>query len=175
MKTDFSWNRCPKMRKQTDPKCGPSTFGSLPESVEFIVSYLHDLMETRYGGMQGFRESLTLKLIAATPDGISQTDIAQHLFVSPSVVVTLINNLKLRKLVDRKENPVNRRKNRITLTDCGRETLMNMHQSDSLPADACSDFIRFSKKIIEYLEARNSNCGAAREPRTIPHIHQVFS
>jgi DNA-binding MarR family transcriptional regulator len=163
------------MRKRTDPKRGPSTFGSLPESVEFIVSHLHHLMETRYGGMQRFRESLTLKLIAATPGGMSQTDIAQHLFVSQSVVVILIDKLVLRNLVVRNEDSVNRRKNRVTLTACGREMLMNMHQSDSLPADACSDFIRTSKEIIEYLEARSSNCGAAREPRTIPHIHQAFS
>jgi DNA-binding MarR family transcriptional regulator len=160
MKTDCSWNRCPKMRKQTDPKRSP-TFGSLPESaqsrVEFIVSNLHRLFEIRYTKFElTFREWLMLDLLATTSKELPQCIIGRHLRLSQSLVVKLVDKLVARKFVERNENLANRRENLVSITAHGREIMVKMnHCTDlhHLPAHVCSKFVKIGRNIIEYMEA----------------------
>lgn len=88
--------------------------------------------------------------------------IGGHLSLSPNLVVILVDRLSARNLVERNDNPANRREKIVTLTDYGREIMLDMDQSSAdlnycLPTGVYSDFIKAGKKIIENVETRNSN------------------
>lgn len=117
--------------------------------MEFIVAHLHNLLEMRYcqGNLKSFKitftESLTLNLLAKTPRGLPQFIIASHLSLSRNAVGKLIDSLSARELVERNENPSNRREKIVTLTASGKETVTNIRQINaSILTDECDHFVQ---------------------------------
>jgi len=64
-----------------------------------------------------------LKLLADSPDGLSQTQLSRQLIMHRSNVTGLVDRLEARHMVRRADNPADRRAFRVTLTPAGRKLL----------------------------------------------------
>lgn len=147
------------------------SFGTLPARLQhrmtFIVTHLCSLIDAgmRQGELREFhlslRERLTLELLSAYPDGLPQYVIAGHLNLSQSVVVILVNRMVKRSLVERRENPTNRRESLVTLTDYGVNfttrlmTAVDKRTAEltaAISKDDVAEVMRIARGIIEYME-----------------------
>lgn len=61
--------------------------------------------------------------LAAGDEPLSQRDLAAHLSLDPSQVVSLVDDLEQRGLVTRAPHPADRRINVLSITDAGRDLL----------------------------------------------------
>ena len=66
--------------------------------------------------------------IIESDDPGSQQEIARLLGKAPALVVSAIDDLEARGLVERTRDPQDRRRSRVTLTAAGRRTLRRAHQ-----------------------------------------------
>ncbi|WP_412539117.1 MarR family winged helix-turn-helix transcriptional regulator [Longispora sp. K20-0274] len=75
-------------------------------------------------GELGLTPPLTgmLRAIAATP-GMSQQELAGHLGMPPSRLVAFLDDLEGRGLIERRQNPADRRQSALHVTGHGTETL----------------------------------------------------
>ena len=67
-----------------------------------------------------------LRLIAGTPDGISQRRLGERLGVFPSRMVALLDDLEGRGLVERRDDPTDRRSYAVHLTERGQQALRDI-------------------------------------------------
>jgi DNA-binding MarR family transcriptional regulator len=84
------------------------------------------------------------------PDPLSQGDIARRMRVDRTTMVALIDDLERKGLALRRQDPADRRKNVVELTDAGRDTLRQASQAaeqaeqaflSPLPPDAREQFM----------------------------------
>lgn len=67
------------------------------------------------------QHELLANLLAVSPDGLSQKRLAELLFVTKGNITGLVKRLEERGLIERQDDPEDRRKNIVTLTDEGAE------------------------------------------------------
>ena len=87
-------------------------------------------------GING-REAAVLRAIGAGRP-VSQGDIARAMNVDRTTMVALIDDLQLKGLVQRRQDPDDRRRNVVELTDVGRSTVQ---QADEAVERAERDFL----------------------------------
>ena len=82
--------------------------------------YLGIELDAAFGtlGLTG-REFLVLSFVRAS-DGLSQQELSERLGLDPTIVVGLIDGLQARRLVSRRKDPADRRRNLLALTAGGR-------------------------------------------------------
>ena len=88
-------------------------------------------------GING-REAAVLRAIDAGPS-VSQGEVARAMNVDRTTMVALIDDLQLKGLVQRRQDPDDRRKNVVELTDTGRGTV---RQAAEAVEQAEQDFLR---------------------------------
>lgn len=105
-------------------------FGMLPDLLGYQVrqaqiAVFRDFTATL--GDDGMTPTLfgSLVLIEANP-GLKQADLARALQLDRSTVVTVIDTLEKRGLVDRRRAPEDRRSNAVSLTDAGVDLLARL-------------------------------------------------
>jgi DNA-binding MarR family transcriptional regulator len=72
-------------------------------------------------GISGRQCAVLIAIDSAVP--LSQQEVAGRLGVDRTTMVALIDELEAKELVERKKDPVDRRKNVVALTEAGRATL----------------------------------------------------
>lgn len=98
-----------------------------PQSIGFMIS------TTGYALASAFREQLeplgldpkvfALLASVASSEGVTQQAIADRLRVAPSRMVAAVDSLEERGLLERRQNPADRRARALYLTEAGRELL----------------------------------------------------
>src|SRR6202453_688884 len=80
-------------------------------------------------GVSG-QEAAVLRAIDC-PDPLSQGDVAIRMRIDRTTMVALIDDLERKGLAQRRQDPADRRKNVVELTDTGRDTLRRANQAAS--------------------------------------------
>ena len=93
---------------------------------------------------------------AADAGGLRVSDLARRLGVTPPTASTLIDRLVERGLIDRREDPADRRQHRCRLTPDGQELLARLYESGrwrsrSLLAALSEDELRIVQQALEIL------------------------
>ncbi|MGY0232861.1 MarR family winged helix-turn-helix transcriptional regulator [Longispora urticae] len=93
----------------------------------FLLAQLGAFAAGRFAeriGELGLTPPLTgmLRAIAATP-GMSQQELARHLGMPPSRLVAFLDDLEGRELIERRQNPADRRLSALHVTEHGTGTL----------------------------------------------------
>jgi DNA-binding MarR family transcriptional regulator len=78
-------------------------------------------------GISG-REAAVLHAID-NPDPLSQGEVARRMGIDRTTMVALIDELQQKELVQRRQDPEDRRKNVVELTGTGRDTLRRANQA----------------------------------------------
>jgi DNA-binding MarR family transcriptional regulator len=91
------------------------------------------------------------------PDPLSQGDVARRMRVDRTTMVALIDDLEGKGLAQRRQDPVDRRKNVVELTGAGRDILRRANQAageaeriflSPLPADERDRFIAALRVLL---------------------------
>ncbi|HEX3392061.1 MAG TPA: MarR family transcriptional regulator [Solirubrobacteraceae bacterium] len=101
--------------------------GTPARSVGFTLSSLGHAVASEFRGEMKIvklepREFALLRAIAPA-EGISQQALAEHLHTQPSRVVTMVDALEQRGLIERQPNPDDRRARELYMTEKGRKVL----------------------------------------------------
>ena len=72
-------------------------------------------------GING-QEAVVLRAIDG-PDPLSQGEVARRMGIDRTTMVALIDELERKQFVERRQDPADRRKNVVVLTEAGRDTL----------------------------------------------------
>lgn len=93
----------------------------------FIVARSHHMVCVAFANslreldLTAAQHELLANLLVAHPDGLTQRQLAEHLFVTKGNITGLVKRLEARGLVAREEDPGDRRKNNVTLTVEGKQ------------------------------------------------------
>jgi DNA-binding MarR family transcriptional regulator len=107
-------------------------------------------------GISG-RETAVLRTIDAGPP-VSQGEIARAMSVDRTTMVALIDDLQLKGLLERRQDPDDRRKNVVELTDAGRRTVrqaaaaMEQAERDFLAPLSAAHAAQFKKTLSALLK-----------------------
>lgn len=107
-------------------------------------------------GISG-REAAVLRAIEAGPP-VSQGEIARAMSVDRTTMVALIDALQLKGLLERRQDPDDRRKNVVELTDAGRGTVrqaaaaVEQSERDFLAPLSAAEAAQFKKALRALLE-----------------------
>lgn len=82
------------------------------------------------------RQYSVLQVACASPDGVSQRDLADALGLDPSQVVLLVDELTAAGLVERRPSPSDRRTRLVAATAAGRRTAARASLAAAGAADA---------------------------------------
>jgi DNA-binding MarR family transcriptional regulator len=112
------------------PETGQLSFGILPGLVGFQLRMVQVAIFKDFAVSLGGLDITpglfgALIVIEANPD-LKQSDLARAVQLDRSTVVTLVDNLERRKLVERRASPTDRRSNALRLTDEGRTLLRTL-------------------------------------------------
>jgi DNA-binding MarR family transcriptional regulator len=111
-----------------------------------------------------------LRLIDAS-EGLTQQDLCTQLGVLPSRLVTLIDELEQRRLLQRRDHPHDRRSYALYLTDKGQETLKAIgRQARDHQQALCAALSESEREQLAELLARIANDQGLR-----PGVHPGFS
>lgn len=105
-------------------------------------------------------------------DGLRVSDLARRLGVTPPTASTLIDRLVERGLVDRREDPTDRRQHRCRLTAAGQELLARLYESGrwrsrALLAALSEDELRMVRQTLEILTRAAERLGPTGVPRPV--------
>ena len=123
--------------------------------------------------MAQLKTFFVLSTAPAEPDGgLRVSDLARRLGVTPPTASTLIDRLVERGLVDRREDPLDRRQQRCRLTPSGQELLARLHesgrwQSQSLLTVMSEDELRLVGQAVEILIRAAEQVTATGMPRAV--------
>ncbi len=106
---------------------------ALKDDVSFLLARANALsLSAGHAALAPFNLRVrSYSILALVVDDIrpSQRDIAEHLRLDPSQVVSLIDDLQARGLVKRDPDPLDRRTNVVVMTDEGRELFRSAHDA----------------------------------------------
>src|ERR1700687_3485870 len=117
-------------KRQTDGTGAPPAFSMAATSPAFFLAQV--------GGYAAAKFAERLSVLGLTPphvgilgaidrsEGLSQQALCERLRVMPSRLVTLVDELEQRELVERRDKPEDRRTDVLHLTEKGRSTLKAM-------------------------------------------------
>jgi DNA-binding MarR family transcriptional regulator len=114
---------------------GPARFGRGPleKAIGPRVRILRNLLTVRSGGMLarfGLRSgALTAMSLISANKGCSQADLARELGLDKSAVVAIVDELEKGGLAVRDRSPKDRRRNLLSLTPKGAETMLAMYEA----------------------------------------------
>jgi DNA-binding MarR family transcriptional regulator len=142
-------------------QCAP--FSTLPEKfqehVAFQIHYLHYLTEKLYAPPRSYPGLKTIHILIVRlleSGGLSQKAIAGYLNRSQSVTGIEVNRLVKHGLIQRNENPTNRRENIVTLTGDGAglaRCIVSKEKEFALRNDVdVKEFARVAKTLTAALE-----------------------
>jgi DNA-binding MarR family transcriptional regulator len=112
-----------KLRNNHDSSCGPAK----PSSAAFLLAQVGALAASKFAGRLA-RLKLApphagiLRILSSRP-AITQRTLATILGIAPSRLVALVDDMEARGLIERRENPDDRRRYALHLTEKGRSTL----------------------------------------------------
>jgi DNA-binding MarR family transcriptional regulator len=124
-------------RKQADAGSadGPGRFGRGPleKAIGPRVRILRNLLTVRSVGVLapfGLRTgALTAMSLISANEGCSQADLARELGLDKSAVVSIVDDLEKGGLAVRDRSPEDRRRNLLSLTAKGEETMLAMYEA----------------------------------------------
>jgi DNA-binding MarR family transcriptional regulator len=120
--------------------------------------------------MAQLKTFFTLASAPGEADGLRVSDMARRLGVTPPTASTLIDRLVERGLVDRREDPSDRRQHRCRLTPAGQELLARLYESGrwrsrSLLAALNEEELRLVRRTLEILIRAAEQVSASVTPR----------
>lgn len=126
----------------TSPDRAPASIGRKQTDVAFLLAQLGAYAAERLGERAAKLDfsrpqAGLLRLIGRDP-GQSQQAIAAKLGTPPSRLVTLVDGLQVRGLVERRRNPADRRNYELHLTGAGQRALAELSQAAHEHEDAIS-------------------------------------
>ncbi|HEY9679707.1 MAG TPA: MarR family winged helix-turn-helix transcriptional regulator [Drouetiella sp.] len=123
-------------------KKGPDdgAMSSAKQVVETIPTIMRLIRSgVRRGGSLSLPQLRVLGYVSRNP-GAGVVDVATHLDVTPPTASALVERLVRKKLVDRKDHPLERRRTTLTLTEDGEEVLEAARgKAQTLVAQALKD------------------------------------
>ncbi len=129
------------------------------EFFEMMAKKKKKLIEIPLNCSQG--ETGTLLYLTFIQDGISSSELAEHLDVSLPRITSLLNALETKKMVKKRACPLDKRKTIIHITKYGKELVLSKKQEaidkitkimEKLDEKDINEYIRISKKIGEIIE-----------------------
>ena len=145
-----------------------------PVGIAFLVS------QVGAHAANGFAERLSalglkvydagiLRLLGSNP-GLTQQALSELLGVFPSQLVALLDGLEKRKLVDRRNNPLDRRSYRLHLSQEGRKTLQEIGRLTlQLESDLFSALTNREKSLLHRWMSR-----IVSQQRITPGVHPAY-
>jgi DNA-binding MarR family transcriptional regulator len=110
-----------------------------------------------------------LRIISQT-EGLSQQSLGEKLGVFPSRLVQMIDELEARGMVDRKDNPADRRSYALILTKAGRESLKHIERiACQVEERVCAALDESERAQLRSLLTR-----IAEEQQLTPGVHPGF-
>jgi DNA-binding MarR family transcriptional regulator len=140
--------------------------GLLSESIGPAIRLLRNVLSSRilqafepYGMRSGTFS--TMALIAANP-GCSQSEIARQIGTDKSIVVAIVDDLERKGYAERHRSTEDRRRNALTLTAKGEETMQTLNRigrdieqpiRDALSPAEFTKFISLARRSVDALLA----------------------
>ncbi|WP_394766684.1 MarR family winged helix-turn-helix transcriptional regulator [uncultured Paludibaculum sp.] len=110
-----------------------------------------------------------LRMLGANP-GLSQQELCDLFGVFPSRLVVLLDQLEVRRLIQRRSNPSDRRGHRLHLTSAGRRALTRIGKlTQELEGDLCTSLSRGEREILASLLAR-----IVAAQKITPAVHPAY-
>ncbi|WP_367296151.1 MarR family winged helix-turn-helix transcriptional regulator [Levilactobacillus yonginensis] len=112
------------------------SFGKLLQNRAFLMAVGHQAGMGGHGGPNGRRgQGRLLKVLAKTPDGLTNAEIAEVLDIRPSSVSATINRLEEAGFVERVPSPTDKRAIIVRLSQRGHELFDQYHERKDDVAD----------------------------------------
>jgi len=153
---------------------GPEGHPVPPAGNAFLLAQLGAYAASKFAERVG-RLDLTpahsgvLRLVAQQP-GLSQQTLAQRLGVAPSKVVSLVDDLQARQLIERRRSTADRRNHALHLTQSGRRTLAQIrtvaieHETEMMTALTDAE----QRRLIDLLQK------VAQQQGLYPGVHPGY-
>src|SRR5262245_6980794 len=110
-----------------------------------------------------------LRMLGANP-GLSQQELSDRFGVFPSRLVVLLDQLEMRKLIERRDDPLDRRGYRLHLTKAGRKALTDIGRlTRELEKDLCSSLNDAERKTLTTLLGR-----IVAQQNITPAVHPAY-
>src|SRR5262245_46141816 len=110
-----------------------------------------------------------LRMLGANP-GLSQQELSDLFGVFPSRLVVLLDQLEVRRLIERRDDPSDRRGHRLHLTNAGRKALATVGSlTRELEHDLCSTLSDAERENLTGLLAR-----IVAEQNITPAVHPAY-
>jgi len=110
-----------------------------------------------------------LRMLGSNP-GLSQQELSNLFGVFPSRLVLLLDQLETRRLIERRDNPADRRGYRLHLTTAGRKALATIGRlTRQLESDLCSALSSEERKILTTLLER-----IVAQQNITPAVHPAY-
>lgn len=160
-------------KQQTGPADGPAP-RSRPQGAAFLLSQVGAHAAARFaeriGDLGVIPADVGLLRMIATRPGRSQQSLAEELGVVPSRVVTLVDGLERKGLVERRRNPRDRRNHALHLTTEGTLVMTRMRELGSAHENEICAALDDDQRaqLIELLEA------VAAQQNLTPGVHPGY-
>lgn len=110
-----------------------------------------------------------LRMLGANP-GLSQQELSDLFGVFPSRLVVLLDQLETRRLIERRDDPSDRRGHRLKLTNAGRKSLARIGElTRGLENDLCSSLSDAQRETLTGLLAR-----IVAQQKITPAVHPAY-
>jgi DNA-binding MarR family transcriptional regulator len=110
-----------------------------------------------------------LRMLGANP-GLSQQELSDLFGVFPSRLVVLLDQLERQRLIERRDNPSDRRGHRLLLTKAGRQALASIGRlTRGLESDLCASLSYAQRKTLTRLLAR-----IVAQQNITPAVHPAY-
>ena len=145
-----------------------------PVGVAFLLSqvgaHAAGSFEERLGGMKLKPHHAGLLRMLGSNPGLSQQELSEVFGIFPSRLVVLLDQLETRRLIERRNDPMDRRGHRLHLTNAGRKALTEIGRlTRELETDLCSALSDSEREILTGLLLRI----VARQNIT-PAVHPAY-
>jgi len=110
-----------------------------------------------------------LRMLGANP-GLSQQELCDLFGVFPSRLVVLLDQLEVRRLIERRKNPTDRRGHRLHLTKDGRKALTGIGRlTRGLENDLCTSLSDAERELLASLLTR-----IVAQQNIMPAVHPAY-
>lgn len=110
-----------------------------------------------------------LRMLGSNP-GLSQQELSDVFGIFPSRLVVLLDQLEVRKLIERRDNSSDRRGHRVYLTKAGRKALAGIgKRTRELEADLCAALTGQERATLAGLLTR-----MVAEQNIVPAVHPAY-
>jgi DNA-binding MarR family transcriptional regulator len=110
-----------------------------------------------------------LRMLGANP-GLSQRELSDLFGVFPSRLVVLLDQLEARRLIERRDDPLDRRGHRLSLTNAGRKAMARIGElTRELENDLCGSLSNAERETLTGFLAR-----IVAQQNITPAVHPAY-